>query len=307
MTQEIVEVATSQGRSSIKVHTLGATILSWRRDDQEQLFTPDTANLDGSEPIRGGVGLIFPVWGDAASQHTQALLDVPQAQRDQIACLPLHGLARSSTFELFELPHEGDAAAGEVQLGFRFDSGTDVRWKAAYPWRVILELIVVLSDVEATLKTSFRVRHLSALGDEPGEHPALFNAAFVNHLFSPTPDCAIVSGLQGATYLEGARGATKGDNEPGLTLACGPVHDTHRIYPELESRIVSFEDPATARKVEIRRGHYLCDIAVCSTGKLTAPEFPEYLALAPGHLVGFEQLLPDRVVSIHPTYTVIPC
>ena len=46
---------------SIVVHLYGATVTSWKTNDQEHLFLSQKAHLDGSKPIRGGIPLVFPV------------------------------------------------------------------------------------------------------------------------------------------------------------------------------------------------------------------------------------------------------
>lgn len=56
----IVNAALPTGES-ITVHLYGATVTSWKINNQEQLFLSQKAHLDGSKPIRGGIPLVFPV------------------------------------------------------------------------------------------------------------------------------------------------------------------------------------------------------------------------------------------------------
>lgn len=38
---------------------LGATVVSWRVNNQEQLFVSKQAQFDGKKPIRGGIPFVF--------------------------------------------------------------------------------------------------------------------------------------------------------------------------------------------------------------------------------------------------------
>merc|ERR1711971_849139 len=46
---------------TINLH--GATIVSWRVNNQEQLFVSKKSVFDGRKPIRGGIPFIFPQFG----------------------------------------------------------------------------------------------------------------------------------------------------------------------------------------------------------------------------------------------------
>lgn len=71
--------------SSCKIHSFGATVISFATD-QEHLFLSHGAKLDGSKAIRGGIPLVFPVFGPSASPST----------------MPQHGFARVNHWELVE-------------------------------------------------------------------------------------------------------------------------------------------------------------------------------------------------------------
>ncbi|XP_008478355.1 glucose-6-phosphate 1-epimerase [Diaphorina citri] len=46
---------------TINLH--GATVVSWRVNNQEQLFVSKSAVFDGKRPIRGGIPIVFPQFG----------------------------------------------------------------------------------------------------------------------------------------------------------------------------------------------------------------------------------------------------
>ena len=71
--------------SSCKIHSFGATVISFTTD-QEHLFLSRDAKLDGSKAIRGGIPLVFPVFGPSSAPST----------------MPQHGFARVNTWQLVE-------------------------------------------------------------------------------------------------------------------------------------------------------------------------------------------------------------
>lgn len=72
---------------SVQVYLYGATVTSWKTSDGvERLFLSTAAVLDGSKPIRGGIPLVFPVFGPPPKNH-------------QTSQLPQHGFARNSNWE----------------------------------------------------------------------------------------------------------------------------------------------------------------------------------------------------------------
>jgi glucose-6-phosphate 1-epimerase len=72
---------------SCVVNLYGATVTSWKTGNgAEQLFLSTAAALDGSKPIRGGIPLVFPVFGPPPKNHSTS-------------ALPQHGFARNSYWE----------------------------------------------------------------------------------------------------------------------------------------------------------------------------------------------------------------
>jgi glucose-6-phosphate 1-epimerase len=54
--------ATLPTGESVEVLLHGATVISWKSaDGTENLWLSDSAILDGSKPVRGGVPVVFPV------------------------------------------------------------------------------------------------------------------------------------------------------------------------------------------------------------------------------------------------------
>ena len=78
----------------------GATVISWKSPDLaggeplERLFVSSKAFLDGSKPVRGGIPIVFPVFG--------------APELPQFSNLKQHGYARSSTWSFTSVPVDDD-------------------------------------------------------------------------------------------------------------------------------------------------------------------------------------------------------
>ena len=69
-------------------------------DGRENLFVSSLAKTDGSKAIRGGIPLVFPIFGPSTSPST----------------MPQHGFARVNTWELVSTTQEDTAATATYRL-----------------------------------------------------------------------------------------------------------------------------------------------------------------------------------------------
>ena len=80
----------------------GATVISWKSPDVaggeplERLFVSSKAALDGSKPVRGGIPIVFPIFGAP---------ELPQFSK-----LKQHGYARSSTWSFISVLADDDSS-----------------------------------------------------------------------------------------------------------------------------------------------------------------------------------------------------
>lgn len=79
------KVVLTSSNSTATILKYGATIISWEIEGVEQLWLSEGAKLDGSKPVRGGIPLVFPVFGKSNEKGFENL--------------PQHGFARNSTWE----------------------------------------------------------------------------------------------------------------------------------------------------------------------------------------------------------------
>ncbi|KAJ4163702.1 hypothetical protein LMH87_005413 [Akanthomyces muscarius] len=146
---------------SVVVLLHGATVLSWKdAAGDEKLWLSEAAKLDGTKAVRGGIPLVFPVFG--AGSNGEATKNLPQ-----------HGFARNSRWEfLGKSTSEGDSS--NVKLDFGLSSGdlSDEHQKA-WPYRFGLLYSVTLT--RESLTTTIVITND---GDEPFEFQTLLHSYF---------------------------------------------------------------------------------------------------------------------------------
>lgn len=92
----------SDPSTSVTVLKYGATVISWKAAGSERLWVSEAAKLDGSKPVRGGIPLVFPVFGKQKDEAHPTFK------------LPQHGFARNSTWEFLGQTTENPVS---VQFG----------------------------------------------------------------------------------------------------------------------------------------------------------------------------------------------
>lgn len=142
----------------------GATVILWEANGGEQLWLSEAAKLDGSKPVRGGIPLVFPVFGKQKKE------DHPTFK------LPQHGFARNSTWEFLGQTTESPVA---VQFGLgpeNVDPATLNLWgEGKYDFSLILTV---------TLGEDFLETHIEV--ENTGKDDFEFNWLF--HTYYRTPD-----------------------------------------------------------------------------------------------------------------------
>jgi glucose-6-phosphate 1-epimerase len=88
--------------ATIKIHQYGATVISYMVNGREQLFLSKDAVLNGSKPIRGGIPLVFPIFGP------------PSFEKD--STMPQRGFARRSIWTIIKEYDEKDTAGIVLEL-----------------------------------------------------------------------------------------------------------------------------------------------------------------------------------------------
>ncbi|KAG7444955.1 galactose mutarotase-like protein [Guyanagaster necrorhizus] len=164
---------------TVEILWYGATILSWKSGSKsnpalsERIFVSSKSPLDGSEPVRGGIPLVFPCF--AYPTH-------PDHQK-----LGIHGFARNEYWKW-----DGNITDNDYEISVKLALDPVPSIWAVYDKSFHLDYVVTLS--EYTLKTDLHVTNTSAA---PFEFQALFHTYHV----CPTKDVRIKP-LKGLTYYD---------------------------------------------------------------------------------------------------------
>ncbi|KAL9102739.1 MAG: hypothetical protein Q9163_002136 [Psora crenata] len=228
---------------SIEVLLAGATVISWKSaQGKENLFLSSKAHLDGSKPVRGGIPLVFPVFGPPPASHPTS-------------GLPQHGFARISNWEYLgksssessTLPNSTGDSSVKLDFGLSNSMLSDLpsEWKN-YHFGITYSVTLSRDDLETTLM-------IRNTGDKAFEFQTLF------HSYLAVDDISQVSitGIESTPYVDKAGGykQTAASNRP-LTISS----EVDRIYsPPLSEAITIAEKEKP--KYEITRDE-LGDVVV---------------------------------------------
>ncbi|KIW12309.1 hypothetical protein PV08_09586 [Exophiala spinifera] len=195
---------------SVTVYLYGATVTSWKTSNgKEQLFLSDAAVLDGSKPIRGGIPLVFPVFGPPPKDHATGQL-------------PQHGFARTSHWEFLgksTSENVGRKADGSVKLDLglsssMLDPGVQKKWP--YDFGLVYSVTLGKDKLECQM-------HVQNKGSEPFDFQVLF------HTYLAVKDIhkTAVNGLTSSPYIDKVRSAQTFTEEATSLSFSG---ETDRVY-----------------------------------------------------------------------------
>ncbi|KAJ5550832.1 hypothetical protein N7461_005530 [Penicillium sp. DV-2018c] len=214
----VIEASLPTGQS-VTVNLYGATVTSWKANGKEHLFVSEKAHLDGFKPIRGGIPLVFPVFG-------------PPPQNHATSSLPQHGFARNSNWEFlgkssFEGPEKNsDQSDINVKLDFGLSHSmlTD-EFRQAWPYEFGLVYSVTLT--KDTLETALQVRN-------DGQKNFEFQVLMHTYLKVEDISDVRVKGLESKTYIDKTLQATSHtESSPALAI----TQETDRVYQNLDPAV----------------------------------------------------------------------
>lgn len=142
-TENKVLVTHSKDASTqVTVLKYGATVISYKTKGKENLFLSEAAKLDGSKPVRGGIPLVFPVFGKESDP------------KNPLSKLPQHGLARNSNWEFLGESSPTLEGGVAVQFGLYPELANEELTKL---WNYDFTLILTLELTENSLRTNIEV------------------------------------------------------------------------------------------------------------------------------------------------------
>ncbi|KAL0637530.1 hypothetical protein Q9L58_003419 [Maublancomyces gigas] len=194
---------------SVKVLLYGATVISWIVDGQEKLFLSEKAKLDGTKPVRGGIPLVFPVFGKATEGPT--------------AVLTQHGFARICKWELLGKTSESERSV-QVDFGLgpeNLTAGLQKQWP--YPFGLIYSVTLTRTSLE----TKILVRN-------EGSETFDFNWLFHTYLRVPDISTVGVEGLKGVQYKDKVTASEATEENAELAI----VSKVDRVYANVSNTVV---------------------------------------------------------------------
>ncbi|OAQ73431.1 aldose 1-epimerase family protein [Pochonia chlamydosporia 170] len=192
---------------SVDILLIGATVLSWKdAAGDEKLWLSKDTKLDGSKGVRGGIPLVFPLFGPASPNH------------EATSKLPQHGLARTARWEfLGKSTSEGSSSSVKLDFGLSSENIPD-NTQALWPYKFGLLYSVTLD--RESLNTTLVITND---GDES------FDCQMLLHTYFNIKDISTVeiTGLEDAKYIDKVDGA-KTKSEASSPVAFSG--ETDRIY-----------------------------------------------------------------------------
>ena len=196
----------------VVVATTGAQVLSWLTPAGDVLWTASHPRFRPGEPVRGGIPLVFPWFGD----------DPTGAGR------PAHGFARTLEWQV-----TASRAGPTVVLSAADDAATRALWPHAFR----LELAVGIAD---ELRLALTVTNT-------GSSPFTFEQALHSYFAVGDIGAASVHGLEGLPFVEQA---AAGDPNPDPAAPVRFVAETDRIYQGVPDRL-TLRAPRLDRSVRL--------------------------------------------------------
>ncbi|OTB19304.1 hypothetical protein K445DRAFT_314185 [Daldinia sp. EC12] len=193
---------------SIEVLLYGATVISWKnRFGIERLWLSDASKLDGSKAVRGGIPLVFPVFGTAPDHAATSKL-------------PQHGFARNSRWEFLGKSSSESTGPSDtsVKLDFGLSSATlDEQAKSLWPYTFSIIYSVTLTP--ENLSTSIVVTN-------DGEQPIEFQVLLHTYLRIDDISKIQVTGLEESEYIDKVDAASTKTQSGAITI----TGETDRVY-----------------------------------------------------------------------------
>ncbi|KAL7266814.1 hypothetical protein RUND412_010618 [Rhizina undulata] len=195
-----VKLSLPSGESA-EILLYGATVISWVVNGEEKLFLSNKAKLDGSKAVRGGIPLVFPVFGKSTEGPT--------------ASLPQHGFARICNWELLGKTSESETS---VQVDFGLGSkNLTAEQREQWPYQFGLIYSVTLS--QKSLEAKMLVRN-------QGQETFAFNLLFHSYLRISDVNQLTIEGLKGVTYKDKVAKVDATEESDSLTIAS----EVDRVY-----------------------------------------------------------------------------
>jgi glucose-6-phosphate 1-epimerase len=150
MSSTVHTITHSASGASCGIHEFGATIVSFKTGaGRECLFVSRDSKMDGSKPIRGGVPVVFPIFGPPAKDESSSVKNT----------MPQHGFTRKNVWKFDESSRYDTAEAAGIECSLQLKDVDDGRgdgnpWEKSnpqYDCTVVLAIKVEASQLTTTI------------------------------------------------------------------------------------------------------------------------------------------------------------
>ncbi|KAH8884369.1 galactose mutarotase-like protein [Thozetella sp. PMI_491] len=229
---QVAQVCISDARScvsatlptgeSVQVLLFGAHVISWKdKNGVEKLWLSQASKLDGSEPIRGGIPLVFPVF-------------MTSPEHNEVGKLPHHGLARISKWRFLGQSACGPVAGSEARdVSVKLDFGliaahADPTSRELWPFSFSLVYSVTLT--QNSLTTRLTVTNADSRAFE-------FRVLMHTYLRVNNIGVVQVEGLDGAEFVDTIDGGKVKTQSRALSVT-GETGNIYTLDEELPVTVV---------------------------------------------------------------------
>lgn len=212
-----VIVSSADGSSSVTVLLYGATVLSWKAQGTEQLWLSESAKLDSSKAVRGGIPLVFPLFG-------------PPSAELKAAGMVQHGFARTSTWELLGQTKDTDDVV-EVQFGLGPETVSPEGQTQAWPHDFTLIYTIALSPTAKSLQTTITVEN-----PDNGAKSTSWEFNWLFHTYFRVPEIADVAvrGLSGVNVVDKVSKSEFNEASDAITI----TQEVDRVYQDVPANSI---------------------------------------------------------------------
>ncbi|XP_075976403.1 uncharacterized protein LOC142976752 [Anticarsia gemmatalis] len=222
------------------VNLFGATVVSWRVNNQEQLFVSKQAVFDGKRAIRGGIPFVFPQFG-------------------QWAFGPQHGFARIARWHVEKMPERLPSGDVEAVFSLMDDDFTRSMWH--FQFRLTYRLILREKELHFNIGVYNPSKELT------------FSCQMLLHTYFKVPDvrrCQI-TGMHGCMFIDKTReGTVYQETREVVTIN----EWTDRIYQNtMQEHIIT--NVVSGRKMRIQKYNFP-DTVIWNPWAEYAKEIPDF-------------------------------
>jgi len=272
-------VLRTESGASVEIYWFGATVTSWKVDGKEKFFLSSKSCLDASKPIRGGIPIVFPIFG------------APPSSPPEYASLSQHGFARTMNWTLDHIVMDRP-------------EGVSVRLLSPPPppeFKHDYRLSYVVTLAKHQLSTDLHIVNTSKTEDFK------FQALLHNYLAVPDVKKIQVHGLdEGVEYVDKIQNF-KREKWAGGALSVKEAVD--RVFENVPSKEIKVDDGAGSGYNIRFREFTDCTIWNPQEGGKNIADMEDdgwnkYICIEPGYVHDFkvlkpgEEFLAQQVISI---------